>query len=336
MSKKILYIANYRKDVGGISGQVDVLLEKLDKTNYQTDLLNTKTSLFKRFLLFLTSRKQIKNSDVIHVHCCSNFGGFFPAILGIIMGKLHGKKVIITYHGGDAENFISKNKWIVIPFLRKADELIVLSDFLEKVFLKFKLKTKLIPNIFEIQDSRSISKTEILPNFISTRALNKLYNIDLILDAFSAIQKEIPNALLTILGDGTERETLKAKCLNEKIENVHFIGKVPNQEVRDYLKKNDFLLSAPSIDNFPISILEAFENELLVISSNVGGVPFLIENFKNGLLFESKNVNDLVKMIKFAIQDKQNSLKMVENAKLRLFDFSWDANCNKFDSIYLL
>jgi glycosyltransferase involved in cell wall biosynthesis len=336
MKQKILFISNYRKDVGGISGQVDVLLQKLDKNDYETDLLNTKTSLFKRLLLFISSKKQIKNSDVIHIHCCSNFGGFFPAILGVILGKLFRKKTIITYHGGDAENFISKNKWLVLPFLRKADHLIVLSDFLEKVFLKFELKVKVIPNIFESKNKNSISKTQIHPNFISTRALNKLYNIDIILDAFSIIQKEIPNASLTILGDGTERENLKSKCLLEKIENVHFIGKVLNQNVPDYLKKNDFLLSAPSIDNFPISILEAFENELLVISSNVGGVPFLIENFKNGLLFESKNVNDLVKMIKFAIQEKEKSLKMMEKAKIRLKDFSWETNCDKFYSIYKL
>jgi glycosyltransferase involved in cell wall biosynthesis len=336
MKKKILFIANYRKDVGGISGQVDVLLQKLDKNDYETDLLNTKTSLSKRLLLFFSSKKQIKNSDDIHIHCCSNFGGFFPAILGVILGKLNRKKIVITYHGGDAENFISKNKWLVLPFLRKADHLIVLSDFLEKVFLKFELKVKVIPNIFESNLKNGISKTQIHPNFISTRALNKLYNIDFILDAFSIIQEEIPNASLTILGDGTERENLKSKCRLEKIQNVHFIGKVPNQTVKEYLKKNDFLLSAPSIDNFPISILEAFENELLVISSNVGGVPFLIENNVNGLLFENRNVNQLVKMIKFAIQDKENSLKMIEKAKIRLKDFSWETNCDKFYSIYKL
>ncbi len=334
MKKKILFIANYRKDVGGISGQVDVLLQKLDKNDYETDLLNTKTSLFKRLLLFFLSRKQIKNSDVIHIHCCSNFCGFFPAILGTILGKIHRKKIIITYHGGDAENFISKNKKLTLHFLRKADELIVLSEFLERVFLKFELKVKVIPNIFESKYTNAFSKTEIQPNFISIRALNKLYNIDLILDAFSIIQKEIPSASLTIVGDGTESENLKSKCHLEKIQNVHFIGKVPNQTVKEYLKKNDFLLSAPSIDNFPISILEAFENELLVISSNVGGVPFLIENNVNGLLFENRNVHQLVKMIKFAIQDKENSLKMIEKAKIRLKDFSWETNCDKFHELY--
>jgi glycosyltransferase involved in cell wall biosynthesis len=334
MKKKILFITNYRKDVGGISGQVDVLLQKLDKNDYETDLLNTKTKPLKRFLLFFTSKKQVKSCDIIHIHCCSNFGGFFPAILGVILGKLYRKKIILTYHGGDAENFISKNKWLVLPFLKKLDYIIVLSDFLENVFLKFELKVKVIPNIFESNLKNGISKTQIHPNFISTRALNKLYNIDLILDAFSIIQKEIPDASLTILGDGTERENLKLKCLLEKIQNVHFISKVPNHDVQSYLKKNDILLSAPSIDNFPISILEAFENELLVISSDVGGVPFLVENEINGLLFENRNVNQLVKMIKFAIQDKENSLKMIEKAKIRLKDFSWEANCDKFYAIY--
>jgi glycosyltransferase involved in cell wall biosynthesis len=334
--KKILFVCNYREQVGGISGQVDILQSNLDVSKYQTSILNTRGSIIKRIGLFFLSWKTFKNTDIIHIHCCSNFGGFFPAILGVTLGRLLRKKIIITYHGGGAENFISKNKLLVLPFLRKADHLIVLSDFLEKVFLKFKLQAKVIPNVFISEKNDTLRKTEIQARLISTRALNKLYNIDLIIVAFAKIQKTIPNASLTILGDGTEKKNLMKKCLKETIPNVHFIGKIPNTKVKSFLQKNDILISAPSIDNFPISILEAFENELLVISSNVGGVPFLIKNYENGLLFESGNVNDLVKMIKFAIQDKENSLKMIEKAKIRLEDFSWEANCDKFYSIYKL
>jgi glycosyltransferase involved in cell wall biosynthesis len=334
MTKKILFITNYRSEVGGISGQVDILMNNLDKALFQCTILNTKLGIIKRVLLFFRSTKSFKNADFIHIHCCSNFGGFFPAIFGITLGKFFRKKIILTYHGGDADNFISKNKNIVLFFLKKVDKIVILSNFLEKIFLKFNLESIVIPNIKEISVGESKNKARINPHFISTRALEKLYNIDVILKAFAEVQTIYPNATLTILGSGTERENLINFCDQKGLLNVNFVGKVPNFEVNNYLIKNDILLSAPKIDNFPISLLEAFENELLVISSNVGGVPNLIDNYENGLLFENENVKDLVNMIIFALENQSESLKMIKIARIGLEKYSWKGNSELFIKLY--
>ena len=334
MTKKILFIANYRSEVGGISGQVDVLMNNLDKALFQCSILNTKMGILKRFLLFFRSSKSIKNADFIHIHCCSNFGGFFPAIIGITLGKFYRKKIILTYHGGDAENFISKNKNIVLFYLKKVDKIVVLSNFLEKVFLKFNLKSIVIPNIKEISAQGSKNKITINPHFISTRALEKLYNIEVILKAFLEVKRIYPKATLTILGSGSDKDNLMNFCSKNKLSDVDFVGKVPNFEVNKYLAKNDILLSAPKIDNFPISLLEAFENESLVISSNVGGVPNLIDNYENGLLFENESVIALVNMIKFALENQTESLKMIKNARFGLEKYSWKMNSEIFINLY--
>jgi glycosyltransferase involved in cell wall biosynthesis len=332
--KTILFVCNYREQVGGISGQVDILRNQLNNKLFRTSILNTKGNIFRRFVLFFTSISSFKKANVIHVHCCSNWGGFYPAILGIVVGRMTKKKVVLTYHGGDALYFIQKNKKVVLFILKKVDKLIVLSGFLKQVFEKFQLKTSVFPNIIETKKMQLNVKTDIQPLIISTRALNGLYNVDLIIDAFSEIKKTFPNATLTILGDGDQRKELEEKCKNQSILNVYFVGKVKNTDVNTYLKKNDIFISAPSIDNFPVSVLEAFENELLVIASDVGGVPFLVDHFKNGLLFQNKNVEDLVKMITFALNHKEQALNMIHFAKKDLEKYTWSENRHIIESIY--
>ncbi|MES2588250.1 MAG: glycosyltransferase family 4 protein [Bacteroidota bacterium] len=334
MPKKILFIANYRAKVGGISGQVDILLSHLDKNLFETTLLNTKMSPFKRFLLFFTASFKILKYDIIHIHACSHLGGFFPAIFGVFLGKLFRKKIVLTYHGGDAEAFFHKYPRLVFFTLKRADKLIVLSDFLAQIFKKYKLEVTIIPNIRLQESTISRNKSEIKPNFVSLRALESLYNIDFILDAFKEVKSKYPNAKLTLVGSGSQKDFLIEKCKTEHIESVEFVGRVPNDEVLNYLNQADILLSAPKIDNMPISVLEAFETEVLVISSNVGGIPYMISHQENGLLFESGNQIDLAEKMIFALENQTQSLEMIQKAKQTLNRYAWEENEAKFNSIY--
>ena len=80
-------------------------------------------------------------------------------------------------------------------------------------------------------------------------------------------------------------------------KNVTFVGAVPHKEMYHYLQQADVFVSAPKVDNMPMSVLEAFNAGLLVISSNVGGVPFLVADNSTGYLFESTMINNSLKNV---------------------------------------
>ena len=75
----------------------------------------------------------------------------------------------------------------------------------------------------------------------------------------------------------------------------------------------------------PVSLLEAMNAGLLVISSNVGGVPYMIEQGRTGLLFESGDVDALADQIEWAIDHQEESLQMIENAKKEVKKYSWNS-----------
>ena len=320
---KILLISNYRSGVGGISGQVEILQRKLREEGHTVDIFNTKASPLQRLALFRKLRKVGKAYEVFHIHCCSDWG-FLPAVVGVSVGRRLGNRIVLTYHGGGGEQFFERHPKLVRHYLTRTDQNIVLSGFLAQVFNRFQLPYTIIPNIIEL-DTTLFRQREILkPNFICTRAHEELYNIPCILHAFSKLQDSLSEATLTLVGGGSLHGELMQISDNLELKNVTFTGRVDNSEIYRHLDRADILLSAPKVDNMPVSLLEAMNAGLLVISSRVGGVPFIIEEGRTGILFESDNSDELAEKMRLSIDNQENSKSIIQQARHAVDTYRWE------------
>lgn len=349
--KRILYISNYKKGLGGINAQVDLLCECINGERIRglederrgekicADIFPTKGNPLKRIGLFIKLLFVARRYDVLHIHGCSDWG-MLPVVYGVIAGKIWRKRIIVTYHGGGARDYFERHGVFASRWLRRADKVIVLSGYLKKVFDKYEIPCLVIPNIVTLREDIYQSKQGIAPRFISIRHLTSLYQIDLVIRAYAQVLEKYPDATLDILGQGDKREELEA--LVKELENegvrelgrkVRFVGQVPNEQIYDYLKANDIMLSAPKIDNMPVSLLEAMNAGVLVISSNVGGVPYMIEHGRTGLLFECNQdsgvrnqdleVRELEEQMLWALEHQKESLRMIEAAHREVKKYSW-------------
>ena len=276
---KIFLISNYKKGIGGINAQVDLLHTYLNhEDGIKADIFSTKGNPIRRCIAFLKLLCQARRYDILHIHACS-YWGMVPAVMGILAGKLWRKRIVITYHGGEAAEYFAKYAAFVRRWLGRANQVVVLSGFLKEIFDHYDIPCVVIPNIVVLQPQ--IERThDIAPRFISIRHLEPLYNIPCILRAYEQVLKVYPDATLDILGQGSQREELETYVAEHRLTGVTFVGQVPNQQIYDYLAKADIMLSAPKIDNMPVSLLEAMNAGLLVISSRVGGVPYMINEVK--------------------------------------------------------
>ena len=321
--KKVLLIANYKPGTGGISGQVEKLHAYLDKEGVVNGVFSTKGSLAYRIQVPFKLLKVAKDYDVLHVHTCSHWG-FITTVLGVWAGRRLKKRVVVTYHGGGAEQFFSRHPRLVKKYLCQTDANVVLSGFLGDVFDKYEIPHIIIPNIIELEEGRFRIRNRVEPKFVSVRTLSPLYNIECILRAFKIVKEQYNLATLTIVGDGPSKEKLEQMVYSENIRDVVFVGRVENSRIYEYLDQSDIMLSSPHIDNMPVSVLEGFNAGLLVISSNVGGVPYMIENGRTGLLFESDKEDEMAAQIIWALTHQEESLKMINNAKDEVTRYSWD------------
>ncbi len=321
--KKILLLSNYKRGVGGINAQVDLLQQFINQEDgWQADILSTKGNPIRRCIAFVKLLCKTRKYDILHIHACS-YWGMVPAVFGIIAGKLWRKRTIITYHGGEAKEYFAKHASFVRRWLMRANEVIVLSGFLKEIFDQHNIPCLVIPNIVVLRAQQKRTR-DIAPKFISIRHLEPLYNIPCILRAYEQVLKHYPEATLDILGQGSMRAELEAYVEEHHLTGVRFIGQVPNSEIYNYFANASIMLSAPKIDNMPVSLLEAMNAGLLVISSRVGGVPYMIENEKTGLLFESENCNDLADKMIWAMKHLAEVEQIIAQAQIEVQKYSWE------------
>ena len=347
---KLLLISNYQHGIGGINAQVDLLYTYLNQEEgIKADIFSTKGHTLRRCIAFFLLLCKARRYEVLHIHACS-YWGMVPAVFGVIAGKLWCKRIVITYHGGEAAEYFAKHVGFVKRWLGRANQIVVLSGFLKDIFDRYDIPCVVIPNIVVLQPQQGRTRN-IAPRFISIRHLEPLYNIPCILRAYEQVLKVYPDATLDILGKGSQREELEAYVEERQLTGVTFVGQVPNQQIYDYLAKADIMLSAPKIDNMPVSLLEAMNAGLLVISSRVGGVPYMIEEYdmaigngqwaiddetnrqspianrpnkSTGLLFESGNADELAEKMIWALEHPEEVKQIIAQAQTDVLKYAWE------------
>lgn len=319
---RILLICNYKPGVGGISGQVEILQRKLRDEGHTADIFSTKGTVLWRLGLIRRLYKRLKAYDILHIHCCSGWG-FLPAVVGIAAGRRLKKRIVLTYHGGGGERFFDRHPRLVHHYLMRTDRNIVLSGFLAQVFDQHRIPYTVIPNIIELDGTHYRERTSLKPDFICVRAHEPLYNIPCILRAFQRVQERLPEATLALVGHGSQHEALTQEVNGMGLRNVTFTGRVDNSEIYRQLDRADIMLSAPKVDNMPVSLLEAMNAGLLVISSRVGGVPYMIEDGKTGLLFDSDNADQLAERMLWATEHPAECLAIVRQAQQEVDHYQW-------------
>ena len=318
---KILIVANYHLRKGGISAVIRNQLIKLTSEGFDVEIFNTKRNPLRRLFLVFPLINKASRFDIIHIHGCSGLG-FYPIFIGIIAGKmLLKKKTIVTYHGGGAETFLHKHiKW-VRRIMKKADHITVMSEFLQNIFHNYQIDTTILKNLINIEIKKE-SKTRFdTPRLLSTRSFTSVYNIQDIISAFQLIKKGYPKATLQIAGSGPLEEQLKEQ--SEHIPGIKFVGQVANDTIPGLMNQNNILITVPSHDNQPMSILEAFSAGIPVISSRVGGVPDMINDGDNGFLVDIHSPEQIADKVRWIFIHQNQMPEILEKAKKSVRAYQW-------------
>lgn len=333
-SMRILIIGNYIEGNGGISGVINNHYKKLNEDGNDAVIFNTKkNSIFRLLMIFILIFK-VKQYDIIHSHGSSNMG-FFPIVISIIAGKIiNRKRTIITYHGGGAAEFLNKHHRFIKIILSKADVVTVMSGFLLKTFSKYNINTSILPNLIDIKIIENININFNVPKLVSIRALETIYNIDAVIKAFSIVEKKYPHSQLRIVGKGNELENLTTLATNLELKNISFLGSMTNEQIPDELSSSNIMISVPSFDNQPMSILEAFACGIPVISSNVGGIPYMIKDGINGLLVELNRPAQIAEKVDWIINHPEQTKEIIANAKYELKQYQWSSIKKQLFEIY--
>ena len=227
--------------------------------------------------------RELQRADVVHVFSASYLSFMLAPLPAILVAHALGKPVLLNYRSGEAADHLSRSS-IARRALARVERNVVPSGFLRDVFASFKIDSVVIPNIVDGERFRYRQRDPLRPRLLSTRNFEALYNVSCTLRAFRLVQDRHPDAELTLVGDGSQRRSLEQLARELSLQNVTFAGRVSPDQVWRCYDAADVYVQTPDIDNMPASVLEAYASGLAVVSTDAGGVPYILDHEREGLL----------------------------------------------------
>jgi L-malate glycosyltransferase len=277
---------------------------------------------------------QVPKVDVLHVFSASNFSFLLAPAPATLIGKLYGKPVILHYHSGEAEAHLKNWPRTSIPVLKLADRVIVPSGFLVNVFAKFGITAEAIANTLDLSEFLFHQHSPVRPVLFTNRNFEAHYNVACALQAFALIQEQVPEAQLIVAGDGSERSSLQRLARELNLTNLEFVGAVPPDRMPPLYEQADIYLNASVVDNMPLSILEAFACGLAVVTTNAGGIPFMVKDGRNGMVVECGNHRALAQAVIALLKNSNAANRLAEQARHDCREYTWEAVGPRWVSLY--
>jgi glycosyltransferase involved in cell wall biosynthesis len=264
-------------------------------------------------------------ADVIHLMANSGWAWHFFAAPAVWVGWLRGVPVVVNYRGGEAERFFARQFRWVRPTLARAAAVVVPSGFLERVFERNGIPTTIVPNIVDLTLFAPAQEPPDTPHILVTRNLEPIYDIATALRAFAQVRAAIPDARMTIAGSGPSLEELLQLAQELGIADaVSFAGRIDNARLPELYRSATIALNPSLADNMPISLLEAMASGTPIVSTNVGGIPFLVENNVSALLVDPGQPGAMAAAVVSLCRDPGRRAALARQGLLEAANYSWN------------
>lgn len=325
--------------LGGHGTQASALREGLQREGYAVSLVAINPAFprglrwLRRFpylrtllnqALYLPSLTTLRHADVVHVYCASYWSFLLAPAPAMLMARLFGKRVVLNYHSGEADDHLARWGRLVHPCLRSADALIVPSAYLQRVFERHGHEADVIPNVIDPAAFRFRARRPLTPRLVSTRNLEPYYDVANTIRAFAQVERRLPGATLTVAGVGGEERALRDLAADLGTRGVRFVGRVEPRDMPALCDAADVFVNSSVLDNQPVSVLEAQAAGLAVVSTPTGGIADLVRDGETGRLVPARDPAAMAQAVVALIEAPERAADMAARARAAVeADHTW-------------
>ena len=330
--KSLLYIGNKLSAHGFSVTTIETLGILLESEGYSVKYSSDKKNkIFRLFEMLLATFQCRKKVDyiLIDTYSTSNFWyAFFVSQLSRIL-KI---KYIPILHGGNLPIRLKNNPKMSRMIFSNSYKNISPSQYLLDAFIsKGFLNTIYIPNNIEIANYNFKLRSTIAPKLLWVRSFAKIYNPKMAIEVFKIVKEKFPQSMLCMVGPDKDGSLMQTKKVAESYGlDVSFTGKLRKKEWTSLATDFDIFINTTHFDNMPVSIIEAFALGLPVLSTNVGGLNYLLKHNVDAILVNDNDAVAMAEAIFKLVGDPKLVAQISQNAKEKAMGFDWNFIKNKW------
>ena len=265
-------------------------------------------------------------AQVLHVFANSGWAWHLFSAPAVWIGHWRGAAVIVNYRGGNADPFFASAPSHVLRGLRRAALRVTPSGYLLRVFAKHGLAAQVIPNIVDLSRFTPVPPRDFgdAPGLVVARGLEAIYDVATAIRALALVRRRFPRARLTIAGNGPELARLQALAVALGVEEAtHFAGPIDNADMPSLYAAADCVVNPSTVDNMPISLLEAFACGLPVVSTDAGGIPDMVAHGVSGLLVPVGDAEAMAREVCRVLEDRGLATRLVQAGLAEAQKYAW-------------
>lgn len=327
MKTNLLYIGNKLSQHGFNKTTVETLGPLLSQEGYEVIGASSKRNFILRcFDMLATIFKNRKKTDFILIDTYST-KAFWFAVFCSQLARILRIPYIPILHGGNLPKRLKSHQFVCQMVFANAYKNVAPSLYLKTEFEESGYQNVIhIPNAIELDYYSFKERTSFSPKILWVRAFDEIYNPKMAIAVLKCVQKTYAAATLTMVGpdkDGSLAITKEyAEAENVK---VNFTGKLEKEAWWELASEQDIFINTTHFDNTPVSLLEAMALGLPIVSTNVGGIPYLVTDNKTALLVADNDVSAMSAAIIKICKEEAIGIKLVTNAEQLLNDYSWNS-----------
>jgi glycosyltransferase involved in cell wall biosynthesis len=284
------------------------------------------------------------NPDIVHVsgtyypysYLCERIKSEYP-----LLATLHAYAGNEMWYVPITQRLNSLITYILEKRLLESINNIAVCSFDMKLLVQPKTNANIsvIPNGTDFtffKDSEYVCENEILhPSILFLGRLEKIKGIEVLIRAIPEIRRRIPNIHVYLAGEGCEKNRVKKLIRKLDIDNcVTFLGYISGHKKYFYIKSTDLFVAPSYHESFGLSTLEAMACGKAIVASNIGNIPYLIEDGKEGYLVKTGDHEELAKISIQILLNQGDGEIMGANAQRKAKCYTWNNTANLTYKLY--
>lgn len=325
MRRKIVYVDNFLTGHGHTPTTGNTLVKLFKEEGYKVIGTSNKQNKALRLadMLFTIAGHRRNAVVLIAAYSTSAFHFAWACSLACRILKI---PYVPCLHGGNLPERIKRSPKKAADIFSKSFMNVAVSGYLQKSMAENGWKCSVIPNNIVIDAYPFKLRRTCSPRILWVRSFHKIYDPGLAIRVLHKLVAAHSSATLTMVGPDKDGSLEQCKHLASELgveKHVEFTGLLSRNEWVAIAKGCDIFISTTKFDNLPVSLIEAMALGMVTVSSNVGGVPYLIENNWNGLLVPAGDEDAFIKAVRRVLSEPCLSEKLSREARKKAEEFDW-------------